>query len=107
MKLFDANTNALTAHRPRQGVPAQVTRRTRYREGSVLIIVLWIALGLVALALYFAQSMNFEMRASDNRVSAQAAEQAIEGGVRYINYLLTTQISNGSNGCVPDVNGYV
>jgi type II secretory pathway component PulK len=76
-------------------------------QGSVLIIVLWIALGLVTLALYFAQSMNFEQRASDNRVSAQAADQAIEGAVRYVNYLLSTQIANGSNGCVPDPNGYV
>jgi type II secretory pathway component PulK len=77
------------------------------RDGSVLIIVLWIALGLVALALYFAQSMNLELRASDNRVSAQAADQAIDGAVRYVNYLLATQIANGSNGCVPDINGYV
>jgi type II secretory pathway component PulK len=64
----------------------------------VLIIVLWIAFGLVSLALYFANSMNFELRASDNRVCAQAADQAIEGAARYINYLLTQQIANGSNG---------
>src|SRR5437868_9981987 len=70
----------------------------RAQRGSVLIIVLWIALGLVTLALYFAQSMNFELRASDNRVSAQAADQAIEGAVRYVNYLLSAQITNGSNG---------
>src|ERR1035438_7712744 len=66
--------------------------------GSVLVIVLWIAFGLVSLALYFANSMNFELRASDNRVCAQAADQAIDGAERYINYLLTTQIANGSNG---------
>jgi hypothetical protein len=48
------------------------------RRGSVLVIVLWIAFGLVSLALYFANSMNFELRASDNRVCAQAADQAIE-----------------------------
>jgi type II secretory pathway component PulK len=77
------------------------------RRGSVLIIVLWIALGLVTLSLYFAQSTNFELRASDNRVSAQAADQAIEGAVRYINYILTAQQANGSNGYVPDVNSYV
>jgi type II secretory pathway component PulK len=77
------------------------------REGSVLIIVLWISMGLVTLALYFAQSMSVELRASDNRVSAEAADQAIEGAARYVNYLLTTQIANGSNGCVPDLNGYV
>lgn len=85
---------------PRFGPPHQ-------QRGSVLIIVLWIALGLVTLALYFAQSTNFELRAADNRVSAQAADQAIEGAARYINYLLTLQQVNGSNGCVPDVSGYV
>jgi len=76
------------------------------RRGSVLIIVLWIAFGLVTLALYFASSMNFELRAEDNRVSAQAAEQAIEGGARYVNYLLSTQAQNGSNGCLPALLGY-
>jgi type II secretory pathway component PulK len=80
---------------------------TASRRGSVLIIVLWIALGLVALALYFAQSMTLELRGSDNRVSAQAADQAIDGAARYVNYLLSYQIANGSNGCVPDINGYV
>ena len=60
-------------------------------RGSVLVIVLWIAFGLVSLALYFANSMNFELRALDNRVSAIAADQAIDGAVRYLNYLLTTQ----------------
>jgi type II secretory pathway component PulK len=69
--------------------------------GSVLVIVLWIAFGLVSLALYFANSMNFELRASDNRVSSMAADQAIDGAERYINYLLTTQIANGSNGVFP------
>lgn len=74
--------------------------------GSVLIIVLWIAFGLVSLALYFANSMSFELRASDNRVSAQAADQAIEGAARYVTYVLTTQALNGSNGCLPDPSGY-
>jgi type II secretory pathway component PulK len=69
--------------------------------GSVLVIVLWIAFGLVSLALYFANSMNFELHASDNRVSSMAADQAIDGAERYINYLLTTQIANGSNGVFP------
>jgi type II secretory pathway component PulK len=68
------------------------------QRGSVLVIVLWIAFGLVSLALYFANSMNFELRASDNRVCALAADQAIEGAARYINYLLTQHAANGSNG---------
>ena len=42
--------------------------------------------------------MNLELRASDNRVSAMAADQAIDGAERYINYLLTQQVINGSNG---------
>jgi type II secretory pathway component PulK len=45
--------------------------------------------------------MNFELRASDNRVSAMAADQAIEGAERYLKYLLTTQVANGSNGVFP------
>ncbi len=73
-------------------------RRLAGRRGSVLVIVLWIAFGLVSLALYFANSMNFELRASDNRVSAMAADQAIDGAVRYLNYLLEAQVANGSNG---------
>ncbi len=73
------------------------TQSARQR-GSVLVIVMWIAFGLVSLALYFANSMNLELHASDNRVSGMAADQAIEGAARYLNYLLTTQIANGSNG---------
>jgi hypothetical protein len=62
------------------------------------VIVLWIAFGLVSLALYFANSMNFELRASDNRVSAMAADEAIDGAVRYLKYLVGQQVANGSNG---------
>src|SRR5512135_829193 len=68
------------------------------RRGSVLVIVLWIAFGLVSLALYFSHSMNFELRASDNRVSAMAADEAIEGAVRYLTYLLDVHATDGSNG---------
>jgi DNA uptake protein ComE-like DNA-binding protein len=64
----------------------------------VLVIVLWIAFGLVSLALYFANAMNFELRASDNRVCAMAADQAIEGAARYLEYLLAAQAADGSNG---------
>jgi hypothetical protein len=48
----------------------------RSQSGSVLIIVLWIALGLVAITLYFANSMSSELRASDNRISLLAADQS-------------------------------
>lgn len=58
-------------------------------KGSVLVIVLWVAFGLVSLALYFGQSMGFNLRASDNQAAGLEAEQAIEGAARYAGYLLT------------------
>jgi len=80
---------------------------SRCRRGSILVIVLWITFGLISLAIYFAGSMNFELRASDNRVASQEAEQAIEGAARYISYLLESQIANGSNGMMLDPSAYV
>lgn len=65
------------------------------RDASVLIIVLWIAFGLVAIALYSANSMSSELRAADNRVQALAADQAIEGAARYVAQVLTEQATNG------------
>ncbi|MBI3416010.1 MAG: general secretion pathway protein GspK [Verrucomicrobia bacterium] len=74
------------------------------QRGSVLIIVLWIAFGLVSIALYFANSMTFELRGSDNRVAGQQAEQAIDGAMRYVNYLLTNLPTNGF---APDLKTYL
>ena len=68
----------------------------RSQNGSVLIIVLWITIGLVAIALYFANTMTFELRASENRTSGLATEQAIEGAARYVSYVLTTYATNGN-----------
>ncbi|HEY9172408.1 MAG TPA: hypothetical protein VI136_09010, partial [Verrucomicrobiae bacterium] len=62
----------------------------RGERGSLLIIVLWIAFGLVALTLYFAHSMSLELRAADNRVAATEAGQAIDGAARYLSNILTT-----------------
>ncbi len=73
------------------------------RRGSVLVIVLWISLGLVVITIYFAQSMSFELRASDNRVSGLAADQAIEGAARYVNYVLANLATNG---LLPDIGSY-
>ena len=70
---------------------AQTFRPTTrpHESASVLIIVLWIAFGLVSIALYFAHSMQLEHRAGDNRVAAAEAEQAILGALRYVSYQLT------------------
>jgi type II secretory pathway component PulK len=76
-----------------------VERSSCSQTGSVLIVVLWIALGLVAIALYFAHAMTFELRASDNRASGLAADQAIEGAARYVSYVLANYATNGA---VPD-----
>jgi type II secretory pathway component PulK len=65
-------------------------------RGSVLIIVLWVAFGLVTLTLYFANSMSFELRAADNRAAAIEAEQAIAGAARYVSNLLATAQEPGN-----------
>ncbi len=78
-------------------LPIPKTRLVDRRESaSVLIIVLWIAIGLVSIALYFANSMNYELRAADNRVNGLTAEQAIEGAARYVSYALQNFATNGA-----------
>ncbi len=69
------------------------------QQGSVLIVVLWIMFGLISITLYFAHSMSFELRASDNRVAGIEAEQAIEGARRYISCVLSNV---NSAGVIPD-----
>lgn len=84
--------------------PCRQTGASRFGDGlklasheraSVLVIVMLIAFGLISIALYFGHSMTFELRASDNRVSGLATEQAIEGAARYISYMLATYATNG------------
>lgn len=77
-------------------VSSNLMRRQRSENATVLIIVLWIAIGLVSIALYFASSMSYELHASDNRVSGLATEQAIEGAARYVGYALYNYSTNGS-----------
>lgn len=72
-------------------------------RGSVLVIVMWMCLGLVALTLYFANSMSSELRAADNRVTEVAARQAIAGGIRYATYVLT---QHATGGAVPLIEDY-
>src|SRR5438874_2448212 len=91
-RLRELPTQRKAARCPQRALPVR-------ESGSVLIIVMWVAFGLVSVALYFAHSMTFELRASDNRVASLEAEQAIEGGARYVNYVLTTM---GTNGAIPD-----
>jgi DNA uptake protein ComE-like DNA-binding protein len=70
---------------------ARPSHRVRQnRQGSILIIVLWVAFGLVSLALYFAQSMTFELRAADNRTAGVVAEEAIAGATVYLSNVLAS-----------------
>jgi type II secretory pathway component PulK len=79
------------AHPAVAGRPAIAGRQC----GSILIIVLWITFGLVAITLFFANSMSSELRAADNRVCSLGADQAIEGAARYVAQVLTDQATNG------------
>lgn len=72
-------------------------------RGSVLVIVMLISFGLISIALYFANSMSMELRASDNRMSGLSADQTIEGAARYVGYILTLYATNGA---VPDISEY-
>src|SRR5579872_303725 len=74
----------------------ECSRKSKKSEaGSVLVIVLWVAIGLVSIALYFANSMNYELTASDNRVNGLVAEQAIEGAAQYVSFVLQNFATNG------------
>ena len=75
----------------------------RRENASVLIIVLWVAIGLVSIALYFANTMTYELRASDYRVNGLASDQAIEGAARYVSYVLQNFATNGA---VPTTNEF-
>ncbi len=83
--------------RPRGYSPRRGLRR-RAESGSVLIIVIWVCLGLVALTVYFADSMVSELRAADNRAVEVAARQAAAGGTRYASFILS---QFGLNGAIP------
>ncbi len=72
-------------------------------RGSVFVIVLMLSFGLISIALFFANSMSLELRASDNRTSGLASEQIIEGAQRYVASILS---SYATNGVLPDVSEY-
>jgi len=73
-----------------------MTHREKGRtKGSVLIIVMWVALGLVSVTLYFSHSMYFEFRAAENYYEGLQAEQAIDGALRYAMYLLANADEEG------------
>ena len=64
----------------------------RSRVGAVLIIVLWIAFGLVSITLYFGRSMFFEYKGANQATAGAQAEQANNGALRYFFYTLNNAL---------------
>jgi len=75
----------------------------RPESASVLIIVLWIAFGLVSVALMFAHSMMLEYRAADNSLANCEADQAIESARRYTSFILANLEEPGQ---LPELDTY-
>jgi len=88
-------TNSYPAQRPHPGAPTE--------RGTILIVVMWIAFGLVTVALLFGNSMMLEYRAANNMTTALEASQAIEGADRYVQYVLTNLEEAGKS---PDLSTY-
>jgi DNA uptake protein ComE-like DNA-binding protein len=65
-------------------------------NGSILIVVMWISMGVVSLALFFSHSMILEYRAADNSASAMDAGQAIDGARRYVEFVLENVTDPGT-----------
>ena len=72
------------------------TSRFPHTEGSVLIVVMLVCIGLVSLTLILANSMAMAYRGEDNNLAGQQAEQAVEAGVRYAQYLFANVDREGA-----------
>jgi len=87
-------------------VSLTVTRargKARLQRGSVLIVVMIACLGLVSLALLFGHSMLMAYRGCGNELAGHQAEQAVEAGARYAEYLVANTSAPGE---MPDPSGY-
>ena len=73
------------------------------RRGSALVIVLGLSLGLVTLALLYADAMRMEYQATDNALAGRQAEAAVEGARRYVAFVLGNLAETGA---LPDVEEY-
>ena len=62
-----------------------------------------VCLGLVSMTLLFGHSMLLAYRGADNDLAGHQAEQAIEGGARYVEYLMANTANSGD---MPDPANY-
>ena len=81
-------------HQPR--FSGRFGRHAARRRGTILIFVMWTALGLIAVALYFAHTSQMEYRGADNGLAGLQAEQAIDGTRRYVQYILKDIVTKGT-----------
>jgi len=72
-------------------------------RGSILVIALWVALGLVSIAVYFGHAMVLEYRGFANSAGGIQAQHAVEGARRYLTFILDELETPGE---VPDVAEY-
>lgn len=77
--------------------------RTQRTNGSVLVVVLWSCLGLVAITLTFGHSMLMTYRGTDNDLSGKQADWAIDGAARYAESLFTSATTPGA---FPELTSY-
>ena len=73
------------------------------QRGGALIITLWVAFGLVSLALYFGNAMSLELKSAENRSASMEAGQVCEGAARYAAYLFNHPDTAGQ---LPAVSSY-
>ena len=75
----------------------------RDARGSVLVVVLWATLGLVAITLTFGHSMMMTYRGTDNDFSGRQADWAIEGAAWYAESLF---VNATTPGLFPELTSY-
>ena len=69
------------------------------RDGTVLIVAMWVVLVLVGLVLVFARAMRVEAVTSANYVASQQAEAIAQGGLQFV--LAQVALDPSSLGDVP------
>ncbi len=83
--------------------PRNPASRNPSARGSALIITLWVAFGLVSLALYFGNSSSLDLRVASNLTASMEAAHAIDGAARYAALLLARL---DQPGVLPDIKTY-
>ena len=74
--------------------PAKQFSHRQSVQGSVLIIVMVVCIGLVSVALFFAHSTAMSYRGSTSDLAGRQAQRAVDGAAHYVEYLMTVSGSN-------------